>query len=423
MNLRRTIVAMVVACMTGFGAVAHATTSLLESLGLAVQIPDDIGYREDCDCLCLHHSCVGGVSVSYPCCDPADYCGNVGVGMLASGGCYKSRCDTMGDVCASPMICLDGTCCVPAGASCTSSRNRYLRSGFPCCGEATCEGEIGEFRCCYADGLPCAAADECCSGKCDPQEHLCATRTPTATATPTPSGTETPTRTPTRPGDPFCGGDCDGESGITVEELTRAIRIALGDAAAEQCAAADADRDGEVGVADLVAAVRNALEGCFCGDGRLNRADEFCDGNAFRAPSPPNFVCRDDCRSACLPGACGAGGPGTGVFPCCNPRDYCVDRGAGMVALGVCFPRDCEDSPATCRSPTSCVGGTCCIPERTSCNSVTLLNQPSDLPCCGTSRCEQVDGAYVCCRPRGKHCTGGLQCCSGSCSAVSDSCE
>ena len=59
-----------------------------------------------------------------------------------------------------------------------------------------------------------------------------------------------------------CAGDCDGGDQVTVDELTLAVRIALGLAPASACAAGDLDADGAVTVDEIVRAVAAALDGC-----------------------------------------------------------------------------------------------------------------------------------------------------------------
>jgi hypothetical protein len=59
-----------------------------------------------------------------------------------------------------------------------------------------------------------------------------------------------------------CAGDCNGDARVAVDELVTAVRIALGEAAPERCAAADADGDAVVAIAELVRGVANALRGC-----------------------------------------------------------------------------------------------------------------------------------------------------------------
>jgi len=59
-----------------------------------------------------------------------------------------------------------------------------------------------------------------------------------------------------------CPGDCNRDGEVAIDELTLAIRAALGAAPVEQCMSADADGDGQVAVDELIAAVRRALSGC-----------------------------------------------------------------------------------------------------------------------------------------------------------------
>jgi hypothetical protein len=67
--------------------------------------------------------------------------------------------------------------------------------------------------------------------------------------TPTIANTATPTRGPLD-----CGGDCDGDGQVSINELILGVNIALGTAAADSCAAFDRNRDGQVSVSELIAA-------------------------------------------------------------------------------------------------------------------------------------------------------------------------
>jgi hypothetical protein len=58
-----------------------------------------------------------------------------------------------------------------------------------------------------------------------------------------------------------CGGDCDGDGAVGINELVRAVSIALGSTPANQCASADANGDGTVTIAELIGAVNAALGG------------------------------------------------------------------------------------------------------------------------------------------------------------------
>jgi hypothetical protein len=62
--------------------------------------------------------------------------------------------------------------------------------------------------------------------------------------------------------DTACDGDCNDDGRVTVDELVRAVGIALGDLPAGACSAADADGGGTVLIDDLMRAIRRALDGC-----------------------------------------------------------------------------------------------------------------------------------------------------------------
>jgi hypothetical protein len=59
-----------------------------------------------------------------------------------------------------------------------------------------------------------------------------------------------------------CVGDCNGDDEVTVDELLRAISIALGNETLSACEAIDRDMDGLVFVDEILAAVNEALCGC-----------------------------------------------------------------------------------------------------------------------------------------------------------------
>ena len=59
-----------------------------------------------------------------------------------------------------------------------------------------------------------------------------------------------------------CGGDCNGNNEVTVNELIVMDNIALGNANVSTCTAGDANGDGEITVNEIVAAVNRALHGC-----------------------------------------------------------------------------------------------------------------------------------------------------------------
>jgi hypothetical protein len=69
-----------------------------------------------------------------------------------------------------------------------------------------------------------------------------------------------PTPTPTVA--PSCSGDCNGDQNVTISEVIFAVNIALGLGDPEQCAAVDQNQDLHVTIAELIAAILNALTRC-----------------------------------------------------------------------------------------------------------------------------------------------------------------
>jgi alpha-L-fucosidase len=59
-----------------------------------------------------------------------------------------------------------------------------------------------------------------------------------------------------------CIADCDDGGTVTIDELLRAVTIALGSASIAACSTADRDGDGRIGADELVAGVGVALRGC-----------------------------------------------------------------------------------------------------------------------------------------------------------------
>lgn len=59
-----------------------------------------------------------------------------------------------------------------------------------------------------------------------------------------------------------CGGDCNGDGIITVDEILTGVNLALGVGSTDECGAMDANGDGAVTVDEILKAVGAALEGC-----------------------------------------------------------------------------------------------------------------------------------------------------------------
>jgi hypothetical protein len=85
--------------------------------------------------------------------------------------------------------------------------------------------------------------------------------TPTPSPTPTPSSPR-PTATATYKPVAGCVADCNENRAVAVDELIRAVSIALGVEAMDTCRRADDDSDGAVAANELVHAVANAVGGC-----------------------------------------------------------------------------------------------------------------------------------------------------------------
>ena len=59
-----------------------------------------------------------------------------------------------------------------------------------------------------------------------------------------------------------CIGDCNGDTRVTIDELIRATRIALGELAVTACSALDGNGDGAVSIPEIIAAVNSSLNVC-----------------------------------------------------------------------------------------------------------------------------------------------------------------
>jgi hypothetical protein len=59
-----------------------------------------------------------------------------------------------------------------------------------------------------------------------------------------------------------CSGDCNGDRRTTIDELLRAVGIAVGWRPQSDCPAGDVDGDGDITVTDLIDAVGSAQKGC-----------------------------------------------------------------------------------------------------------------------------------------------------------------
>jgi hypothetical protein len=59
-----------------------------------------------------------------------------------------------------------------------------------------------------------------------------------------------------------CGGDCNVDGRVTVDEIVLGVNIALGSSVVDACRAMDGNQDSQVTVDEIVTALNNALSGC-----------------------------------------------------------------------------------------------------------------------------------------------------------------
>lgn len=60
----------------------------------------------------------------------------------------------------------------------------------------------------------------------------------------------------------YCDGDCNGDRLVTVDELVRAVNVALDQIVPAECIAADRNDDGSITVDEIIAAAGSAQNGC-----------------------------------------------------------------------------------------------------------------------------------------------------------------
>jgi uncharacterized repeat protein (TIGR01451 family) len=122
-----------------------------------------------------------------------------------------------------------------------------------------------EARICAAGGTACDS--NAATPTFTPKLNQTITATPSNTpgVTPTQSPLNTPSVTPTSSVTPAIGpciGDCNGDRIVTVNELITMVNIALGNASVSTCRPGDADGSGDIAINEIIAAVKNALNGC-----------------------------------------------------------------------------------------------------------------------------------------------------------------
>ncbi len=75
-----------------------------------------------------------------------------------------------------------------------------------------------------------------------------------------------------------CSGDCNNDGSVTINELVRATRIALGVEPSSACPNADRDNNRRIAISELIAAVNSALLGCGSQTAAFVVATDFSSG-------------------------------------------------------------------------------------------------------------------------------------------------
>jgi outer membrane protein assembly factor BamB len=109
-----------------------------------------------------------------------------------------------------------------------------------------------------------------------------------------------------------CVGDCNGDGKVTIDELVRAVNIALNDGTVDTCDAIDNDRNGMVSVDELVRAIGKSLSGCSIGtSGEVlmspqgGELDEYDLGSGVTTVGVPNTRVQARGQVCLLPGGSG----------------------------------------------------------------------------------------------------------------------
>src|SRR5215468_4572010 len=109
-----------------------------------------------------------------------------------------------------------------------------------------------------------------------------------------------------------CDGDCRGEGAVSIDDLIRAVNIALGSAPVSSCEPADRNGDGAVTIEELIAGVQHALDGCALGpagevliDVHDFQLDEYDLGTGATTTIVPPTHARVNGQPCLLPGGSG----------------------------------------------------------------------------------------------------------------------
>lgn len=267
--------------------------------------------------------------------------------------------------------------------------------------EARLDGPLARLRGTLAptcgDGVAagsevCDGADSSCSGRCLP-DCTCA---PIVCGDGVREGAESCDTTD----DAACPGRCLADCTCPPTECGNGVREGI-----EAC-------DGTDDAACPGACQPNCTCPGVCGDGVVNGSEQ-CDRTAAAACG--TYGCQDsgllgECQ-CCSAGYCSGGSPNV----CCGPNVRCVRNAQSPV--GVCTPYGCTQASDCGIGGYECEGGSCCAQPGRSCINIG---------CCAGSMCTWASGVPLCCIPAGSPCTAPYPsdiCCSGSCNAVTGTCD
>lgn len=83
-----------------------------------------------------------------------------------------------------------------------------------------------------------------------------------------------------------CPGDCDGDGSVTINEIVKAVNVALGNEPAGACTAGDVDGDKHISINELLVGVNRAIWGCH----------QLAYTRHTTSPDPIGLICENEKR-------------------------------------------------------------------------------------------------------------------------------
>ncbi len=158
-----------------------------------------------------------------------------------------------------------------------------------------------------------------------------------------------------------CVGDCDANGSVSVSELVRCVRIALGQADTASCPECDQNGDGSVRIPELITAVSHALCACeTCPTPVPTRTPTFTNTAAPATATPPPAT-QPPATSTPAAGNCDFNGRWDGQST--TVRDSCDDD-FDSEPFSLTIAHDGNGvltAPAGFQGAVDSTGGTCCL--------------------------------------------------------------